>query len=316
MKAVVYDIHGKKASDIILPQQFNESYHPDLIRRAVLSILAGRRQKYGVSPEGGKRHAVYLSKRRRNYKGSYGHGMSRTPRKTMWRRGTQFGWEGAFAPGTKGGRRAHPPKMEKDFTLKINLNEKRKAVRSALSATVDRNLVEQRGHKIGTLYPIILESKAETLAKTRDVKSLLEALGLKEEMERNRETKIRAGRGKLRGRKHAKKRGLLFVVSSKCSLFKSASNIPGVEVAEARELNAELLAPGTNAGRLTIYTDKAIAEMDSKNLFLNKQKKIKAVKEKVKEKKAGKKKSPAEKSPVKTAKKMPAKKQGKAGSKE
>ncbi|MBU1203631.1 MAG: 50S ribosomal protein L4 [Nanoarchaeota archaeon] len=275
MKAAVYDTQGKKISQIELPVQFEEPYHPDLIKRAVLAIRANKRQPYGAAPRAGKRHSVRISKRRRDYKGSYGHGISRAPKKTMWRRGTQFGWEGAFAPGTKGGRKAHPPKAEKDFSVKININEKRKAIRSALSATLNRELVETRGHKLGEIYPIILESKAELLEKTKDVKKLLSSFKLEKELERNKKKKIRAGKGKLRGRKYTRKRGMLMVISSKCKLSSSAQNIPGVEVTEVRNLNTELLAPGTHAGRLTIYTDKAIEEIKSKALFTNKEKKFK-----------------------------------------
>lgn len=298
MKATIYSTEGKKVSEMELPVQFNESYHPDLIRRAVQSVLANKRQPYGASPTAGKRHSVEISKRRRDYKGSYGHGISRIPRKTMWRRGTQFGWEGAQSPGTKGGRRAHPPKSEKDFSLKINISERKKAIRSALSATMDKSLVESRGHKLGMHYPILLESKAEALSKTKDVYNMLTHLGLKEELSRVKERKVRAGIGKIRGRKYVKKRGMLLVVSSRCSMMKSASNIPGLEISEVRNLNAEMLAPGTNAGRLTIYTDKAINEMKSKNLFMNSG-------NKPKEKKAKEKKEVKSVSDKKEAKKKP-----------
>ena len=45
-------------------------------------------------------------------------------------------WVGAFAPGTVGGRRAHPPKSEKIWSKKINKKENAKAIRSAISATL------------------------------------------------------------------------------------------------------------------------------------------------------------------------------------
>ena len=63
------------------------------------------------------------------------------------------------------------------------------------------------------------------------------------------------------------KKGPLLVVSKKDKLMKSASNIPGIEVVEVKSLNAELLAPGGVAGRLTLWTKSAIEEMEKQNLF-------------------------------------------------
>ena len=124
-KAVIHKIDGSKLKEIELPKQFNEEYHPDLIKRAVLTIRANNRQSYGAFERAGKGSSAKISRRRRDYKGAYGHGISRAPRKTMWRRGTQFGWEGAYAPGTVGGRKAHPPKSWKIFAKKININERK-----------------------------------------------------------------------------------------------------------------------------------------------------------------------------------------------
>ncbi|MCZ7372283.1 MAG: 50S ribosomal protein L4, partial [Candidatus Methanoperedens sp.] len=45
-------------------------------------------------------------------------------------------------------------------------------------------------------------------------------------------------------------------------LAKAARNLPGVDIITMDKLNAELLAPGTSAGRLTIYTESAIAKLE------------------------------------------------------
>jgi large subunit ribosomal protein L4e len=44
-------------------------------------------------------------------------------------------------------------------------------------------------------------------------------------------------------------------------IFMGASNLPGVEVAAVSGLNATLLAPGGDAGRLTVFSESAIAKM-------------------------------------------------------
>ena len=115
MKLKIISTENKAIGEVNLPSQFNEPVRPDLIKRAVHALQANRRQPYGASEEAGKRHSAYLSKRRRKYRGTYGIGQSRTPRKVMTRRGTQFFYVGAFAPQTVGGRRAHPPKSKKNW---------------------------------------------------------------------------------------------------------------------------------------------------------------------------------------------------------
>ena len=262
------DLEGKKLKEIDLPNQFYEEIHPNLIWRAFLTIRANKRQPYGSFKEAGKQYSAKLSRRRRDYKGSYGHGISRVPRKTLWHRGTQFGWVGAFAPGTVGGRRAHPPKAEKIWDKKINIKERRKAIRSAISATINKEYVMKRNHKLPENYPIIIENKFEDLSKVKNVLKVLNNLGLKEELLRTKEVKIRAGKGKLRGRRYRTKIGPLIVVSNKCNLERCARNIPGIKIVKVNYLNVELLAPGSFPGRLTIYTQGAIEKLEKENLFM------------------------------------------------
>lgn len=266
MKADVLSIEGKKVKTISLPEQFNEEIRPDVIKRAVLVVQANKRQAYGANPRAGKRASAKLSRRRRKYKTAYGHGISRVPRKILTRRGRNFFWVGAVAPGMVGGRRAHPPKAEKIWEQKINKKERRLAIRSALSATCIKELVQKRGH-ISENVPLIVESAFENLKKTKEVVKTLISLGLEKEIRRASVKKIRAGKGKDRGRRYRKRKGPLIVVSGKCDLQNSAKNIPGIDLSTVDSLNAELLAPGTKPGRLTIFTDKAIALLEKEKLF-------------------------------------------------
>lgn len=269
MKVDILGLDGKKSGTIELPDQFSEEIREDLIRKAVLAVQSHKRQSYGAGPRSGKRHSTWLAKRRRDFKASYGPGRSRTPRKTMSRSGTQFHMVGAWAPFTRGGRRAHPPKGEANWDWKLNIKERRKAIRSAIAATLDKLLVVKRGHRIENV-PLIIDSKFENVDKTKDVKKILENIGLKKELDRISVIKIRAGKGKKRGRKYKTKVGPLIVISKDCKLVKSASNIIGVDVVNVKKLNAEILAPGTQPGRLTIYTEEAIKIMNKENLFFDK----------------------------------------------
>jgi large subunit ribosomal protein L4e len=74
--------------------------------------------------------------------------------------------------------------------------------------------------------------------------------------------KIRAGKGKYRGRKIKQAVGPLIVVAENKGIMEAARNIPGVEVVTVNNLNAEILAPGTHPGRLTIWTNSAIEKLN------------------------------------------------------
>ncbi|MEM3690558.1 MAG: 50S ribosomal protein L4, partial [Candidatus Micrarchaeia archaeon] len=248
MQVNILDIHGKSVGKEKLPSQFEEEVRKDRIQRAVLAIESIRRQAYGAEEDSGMRPSAKLSRRRRNYKGSYGKGISRVPRKTLSHSGSSFYWVAAVAPGTVGGRRAHPPKSSKVWEQKINKKERKKAIRSALSATMKKELVIERGHIAPENYPFIVSDEIEDLNKTREVLKVLKSLGLEEEMKRNSKVRIRAGRGKSRGRRFVRNRGILIVVSKECPLIKAAENLP-LDVKRVDEINAEDLAPGGVPGR-------------------------------------------------------------------
>jgi large subunit ribosomal protein L4e len=267
MKLSILSIAGQKVGEHELPAQFSEQLRRDLIQRSVLALQTRRMNRYGAKPTAGKRVVTELSRRRRKYKSSYGKGISRVPRKVLSRSGAHFNWEGAFAPGTRKGRRAHPPKSGKNLIEKINRKENKKAIRSAIAASILKDIVEKRGHKTPGNYPFIVEDKIEAIKKTKEIKTVLEKLKLNEELERCSIVKIRAGRGTMRNRKYVRKKGPLIVVSKKCSLQKACSNITGLDVVNVVSLNTEHLAPGSEPGRLTVWTLGAVKELEEKKLF-------------------------------------------------
>jgi large subunit ribosomal protein L4e len=267
MEIKIINVEGKEVGKENLPTQFNEPYRPDLIKRAVLSLLSGSRQRYGSDPEAGMKHASEVSKRRREYRGCYGFGISRVNRKVMSRRGTRMNWVGDFSPQTVGGRRAHPPKAEKILEEKINNKERRKAIRSAMAATFNKEIVLNRGYELPTEFPFIINEDFENIQTTKEAQVILEKLGFKGILEKTAIKKVRAGKGKMRNRKYQKKRGILVVVEKECPIMKSLNNIPGVDVVEANALNAHLLAPGNLPGRLTLWTKNAIKRIRDENLY-------------------------------------------------
>lgn len=176
-------------------------------------------------------------------------------------------WIGAYAPGTVGGRRAHQP-IPRSFAQKINTKERRKAIRSALTATMNKDLVQQRGHRIPNNYPFIVSTDLEKIAKTKDLHKAFTNLGLTDDLQRGSKKNTRAGKGTMRGRRYKKSKGPLLVVSGTCAALAAAKNIPGVDVIDVAHVNAELLAPGAHPGRLTLYTQAAIQKLEQDKLFM------------------------------------------------
>jgi large subunit ribosomal protein L4e len=143
----------------------------------------------------------------------------------------------------------------------VNDKERRQAVRSAIAATADEELVRARGHRFDedVELPVVVADEFEALTKTREAADAVEALGLGADVERADSATIRAGRGTTRGRKYRRPTSVLFVTAGEPSL--AARNLAGADVTTAREVNAEDLAPGAQAGRLTVWTESAIAEV-------------------------------------------------------
>ncbi len=245
VKVNVYGVDGKSSEKIDLPDIFNTPYRPDLIRKAFNALHSNKRQPYGADLDAGKRHATASVGK--------GRGQSRVPRLTQGRRA-------ALAPCVVGGRRAHPPKSDRNWTEKINKKEKNLAKKSAIAATADFDIVIKRGHKFDEkiTLPVIIDDKFEGIKKTKDIIKALDNLGLYDDVLRSVNGKhIRAGRGKTRGRKYKTPKSIL-IVAMKDEIQKSSKNISGVDIVKPDQINIEHLAPGGDPGRLTIFTKSAL----------------------------------------------------------
>ncbi len=251
MKANIYTLEGKKKGSLNLPAPFDEDIRPDLIHRAVVSMQSNRRQPYGPSPEAGMRHATSQAGK--------GRGIARVQRMTQYRN------RAAESPNNVGGRRAHPPKIEKKLGKKLNKKEKRKARRSALAATSQMNLVMGRGHKIDDekiTLPIVLEKGVEDIEKTEDAVDILEKLGVYSDVQRACDgVKIRAGKGTMRGRKYKIPKSILVVLPKGSKSVQAFSNLNGVDIKDPDTVTVEDLAPGGDMGRLILCSVKALNQM-------------------------------------------------------
>jgi len=245
MNTTVHDLDGEDAGSIELPGVFDTPFRPDLIRRAVTVAQANRKQAYGADEFAGMRTPAESF-------GS-GRGLAHVPRsENVARR----------VPHAVSGRRAHPPKAEKDQSKGLNDKERKLAIQSAIAATADSAVVEERGHAFDSdlELPLVVTDEFETLEKTQDALSVLEAVGVDADIDRaDAGRSVRSGRGKSRGRKYSQPKSVLVVTSEEPS--RAARNLAGVDVATAAEVNAEDLAPGAHPGRLTLWTESAAAEV-------------------------------------------------------
>jgi len=262
MEAEVFDLNGNPVGKISLPKVFEEPVREDLIRRAVLATWSKKRQPYGTDPMAGKRTSAHYHGMRRYIWTMMNREMARLPR-IHGKVSLHLLWRARRVPQAVKGRRAHPPKVEKVWEEKINKKERRKAIRSAIAATAIKELVLKRGHRVEKLkaLPIIVEDKIQEIKKTKELVEFLKKLGLEDELRRIKKKKVRAGRGKMRGRRYRRKTGILFVITEDKGIGKAVKNLPGCHVCRVENLCAEYLAPGAMPGRLTIFTKSAIEKL-------------------------------------------------------
>jgi large subunit ribosomal protein L4e len=245
----VYGVDGERKGDIALPEVFASPVRHDLIKKDVLAIRAGRRQAYGPSPRSGMRHSV-------EWWGK-GRGVSRVTRLKGQAKGAQ-------APCTVGGRPCNPPRPERIWTQKINHKERLLARASALGAVRSKEMVSGRGHRFNPEFtlPVVLDDDFEKVDGTRDVIGVLRKVGVYDDVMRAWTGKHqRPGVGKIRGRRFRSPKSLLIVVSRKDGIEKGARNLAGVDIVTPGQLNTELLAPGGDPGRLSVFTRSAIEEL-------------------------------------------------------
>jgi large subunit ribosomal protein L4e len=261
MKTKILDIKGTEKGTIDLPKEFSIKVREDIVAKVLEAKK--RHQPYSPSPVAGKQHSAKgkMVHRRHVWRSGYGRGGSRVPRKIFSQRGSHFNWEAAEVPQARGGMRAHPPKVLHFQTeSKINKKELKVAFASALSATANEKYVLGKYSsldKLDTKIPLVVSSFEKI-----KVKDLL--IGLKkilgEEMYNVaiKKKSIRAGKGTMRGRKYKSNAGMLLVIGNDEKVKTKM-----IEVKQVNELGIVDLAKG-GLGRLTVYTEKAVKNLDER----------------------------------------------------
>jgi len=252
----VYAADSEKVSgSSSMPTVFTAPIRDDLVQFCHTNMAKNRRQGHSVYWHAGHEHSAE----------SWGTGraVARIPR--ISGSGTHRSGQGAFGNMCRKGRMFAPLKLWRKWHRKVNNNQKRNAVASALAAAACAPLVMARGHKIDDVPELPLVCDSLNKEKTAQLLKCMDNLGCAGDLTRVRSSKkLRAGQGKLRNGRFTVRKGPLIVYGEENGLVKQAArNLPGVDVCNVTRLNLLQLAPGGHIGRLIIFTKEAFEQLDS-----------------------------------------------------
>lgn len=256
-KINIYGLDGKSKGLIEMPKIFSIKPRKDLIGKASKIFQSKNKQIQGRDKRAGLRTTAEGW--------GTGHAMSRAPR--IKGSGFPTARNVGRVPFARGGRRSHAIKTEKMIKKKLNKKTHKFSLLSAISASGDVSFVKKRGHNLENIpeIPLVVDDKIQTIKKTAQIFSILCDLGFEKELDKVKKSKkIRSGKGKRRGRKYKKKRGILIVIKDDFGILKASRNIPGTEVINVEDLSIENLAPGGEPGRLIMWTQSAFNELNNK----------------------------------------------------
>jgi len=164
----------------------------------------------------------------------------------------------------------NPTKIWRKWHKKVNVNQKRFAIVSALAASASTSLVLARGHRIENVphMPLVVEDALQAVKKTTAALKVLAKIGADADAQKAKDSKkVRAGVGKTRNRRYVLRRGPLIIYDGDStkdkSLTKAFRNLQGVDLCRVSALNILQLAPGGHLGRFIIWTQSAFAKLDA-----------------------------------------------------
>ena len=238
-----------------MPTVFTAPIRDDLVQFCHTNMAKNRRQGRSVFWHAGHEHSAE----------SWGTGraVARIPR--ISGSGTHRSGQGAFGNQCRKGRMFAPLKLWRKWHRKVNTNQKRNAVASALAAAACAPLVFARGHKIDDVPELPLVVDSLNKEKTSALLKSLDNVGVAGDLSRVRSSKkLRNGQGKMRSGRFTLRRGPLIVYGDENPLVKQAArNLPGVDTCNVSRLNLLQLAPGGHLGRLVVFTKDAFEQLDS-----------------------------------------------------
>merc|ERR1711907_442759 len=253
----VVTVQSESGKQVQLPAVFLAPIRPDIVQFVHTSMNKNKRQAHGVNKKAGHQTSAE----------SWGTGraVARIPRVPGG--GTHRAGQGAFGNMCRGGRMFAPTKVWRRWHRRVNLQQKRMAVCSALAASALPALVMARGHSIDNVpeVPLVVANDAFSgMEKTKTAVALLKAVNAYDDVERSHDSKnIRAGTGKRRNRRFTSRVGPLVVYDESGPLTRAFRNLPGVELCQVSRLNLLRLAPGGHLGRFIIWTEGAFKQPDT-----------------------------------------------------
>jgi large subunit ribosomal protein L4e len=249
------------SKQVELPAVFLAPIRPDIVQFVHTSMNKNKRQAYAVYAN--DCHNIQAGMQTAAESWGTGRAVARIPRVPGG--GTHRAGQAAFGNMCRGGRMFNPTKTWRKWQRKINVNQRRYAVCSALAASALPSLVMARGHKVDNVpeCPLVVDSAMEAVDKTSKAMKVLEAIGASDDVEKCKNSRqIRSGKGKMRNRRYVQRRGPLVVYSEDNGIKQAFRNIPGVEVCDVSKLNLLQLAPGGHLGRFVVFTEDALAKLD------------------------------------------------------
>lgn len=246
---------GNVVAQANLPAVMTAPIRPDIVNYVHNLMSKNSRQAYAVSRLAGMQTPAV----------SWGTGraVARIPRVPGG--GTSRSGQGAFGNMCRGGRMFAPTKTWRRWHRKINVNQRRYAVSSALAASAVVPLVMARGHRVDSVpeFPLVLSDSLNSCSKTKDALAILKSFGADVDVQKCKDSrKVRAGSGKMRNRRFVMRRGPLVVYANDEGLVRGFKNLSGVECASVDNLNLLDLAPGGHLGRFVIWTQGAFNKLD------------------------------------------------------
>ncbi|HTY39921.1 MAG TPA: 50S ribosomal protein L4 [Candidatus Paceibacterota bacterium] len=183
----IYNWEKKSVGKVTLPEIFHTKWNASLVKQALLAQLANRRLPWAHAKDRSEVSGGGKKPWRQKGTGRARHGSTRSP---IWRHGGK----------------AHGPRNERDYTQKLNVKMRRRALACVLSK------------KLADGDLMVMESLAVKEPKTKLVAKNLETLFGKE--------------------KSTKRADVLFVpaVDNK-AIFRAAANLPKTKVLGAESLN-------------------------------------------------------------------------------
>nr|CAD7194452.1 unnamed protein product [Timema douglasi] len=253
--SVYSDKNEASGSTVSLPAVFKAPIRPDVVNFVHDQMAKNHRQPYSVNKDAGHQTSAE----------SWGTGraVARIPR--VRGGGTHRSGQGAFGNMCRGGRMFAPTKPWRRWHRKINVNQKRYAMVSAIAATGVPALVMSKGHMVQEIpeLPLVVDDKVQEYSKTKQAVIFLRRIKAWADIQKvYKSRRFRAGKGKMRNRRRIQRRGPLIIYGSDQGLTKAFRNIPGVDLINVQKLNLLKLAPGGHVGRFVIWTQSAFSQLD------------------------------------------------------